>query len=487
MESGAWITDALVLLPVAGALLVWLLPLPRLAAGLMALAASLGEIALWAGAVARLDFSQGLTVQLEERAEWFGDLGISYHVGLTGFSVWLVGLTAVVMAVAVAYGGWAGRERARAYFGLMLLLTAATVGVFVAQDYLLFYVFWEAMLIPLYILVGVWGGPGRLAATLKLVVYTMAGSLVMLAAIIVLGLQNGTFDMVESPPSSSVWLFLGFACAFAVKAPLVPFHGWLPDAYRQAPPEVAGILSGVVSKAASYGFLAIAVLRFDGDTVRDLQEAVLALAAIGIVYGSLLAFRAPDARGVVAYSSLAQLGLITLGLFALNLAGFNGAVLQMVNHGLISTALFLLCGIVERRAGSGHFGLLGGMARGRPALATLTMTTGVIALAVPGSTAFAGEFLILAGVFDQGLGWAVVGAAAMVLAAMYMLRFISAILHDRPGPAVARSGPDLQLGELSVLVPLVACLLFLSAWPAAVTSHTFGQTKDTPALSGGGR
>ena len=309
----------------------------------------------------------------------------------------------------------------------------------------------------------------------------------MLAAIIVLGLQNGTFDMVESPPSSSVWLFLGFAAAFAVKAPLFPFHGWLPDAYRQAPPEVAGILSGIVSKAAAYGFLAIAILRFQGHTVRDVQEAVLALGAIGLVYGSLLAFRAPDARGVVAYSSLAQLGLITLGLFALNLAGFNGAVLQMVNHGLISTALFLLCGVVEQRAGSGHFSLLGGMARGRPALATLVMTTGVIALAVPGSTAFAGEFLILTGVFDQGYGWAIVGAGAMVLAAMYMLRLISAILHEGPRSAGATRGPDLRLGELGVLVPLLACLLVLSAWPAAVTSHTFGQTKETPALAKGGR
>ncbi|MER3411570.1 MAG: hypothetical protein C4305_04110 [Thermoleophilia bacterium] len=165
MGQGAWITDGLVLLPLAGALLCWLSPLPRVAVGVVALALSLGEVALWAGALARVDFSQGLTVQLEERAEWFGDLGISYHVGLTGFSVWLVGLTAVAMAAGVGYALWAGRERARAYFGLMLFLTAATVGVFVAQDYLLFYVFWEAMLIPLYVLVGVWGGPDRLAAT----------------------------------------------------------------------------------------------------------------------------------------------------------------------------------------------------------------------------------------------------------------------------------------------------------------------------------
>jgi NADH-quinone oxidoreductase subunit M len=484
MTAGAWITDTLILLPLAGAVVLWLLPLPRFAAGLAALAISLAEIALWIGALARIDFSRGLAVQLEQRAAWFGDLGISYHVGLTGLGVWLAGLAVVAMAAAIAYAMWAGRARPRAYYGLMLLLTGALVGVFSAQDYLLFYVFWEAMLIPLYILVGVWGGPERLTATLKLVIYTMVGSLLMLAAIIVLGLENGTFDMVEGPPSSSVWLFLGFAAAFAVKAPLFPFHGWLPDAYRQSPPEVAAILSGVVSKAAAYGFLAIGLLRFDGDTVRDLQEVVLALAAVGLVYGSLLAFRAPDVRGIVAYSSLAQLGLITLGLFALNLAGLNGAVLQMVNHGLISTLLFLLCGIIEQRTGSGRLSLLGGMARGRPALATLVLAGGVIALAVPGSSAFAGEFLILTGVFSQGYGWAIVGAVAMVLAAMYMLRFIAAVLHGRPGQAVRADRPDLRAGELGVLVPLLACLLVLSAWPAAITSHTFGQTRETPALQG---
>src|SRR5215218_7337430 len=338
-------TTALILVPIGGGLAIWLLPLTRYTAGALALLVSLLEVGLWIDALIRFDFSRGL--QFEEQVSWFSDLNVSYHVGFYGFSLWLTGLTVVVMACAVGYGFWAGRERARAYFGLMLLLTGAVVGVFAAQDLLLFYVFWEAMLIPLYVLIGVWGGPGRLGATIKFVIYTMAGSLLMLAAVIVFGLSQKTFDLIDSGQSGSAWLFLGFAAAFAVKAPLFPLHGWLPDAYRESSPEVAAVLSGVVSKAAAYGFLRIALDKFP-EPVGDFRDLILVLAAVSLVYGSLLAFRAPDLRGIVAYSSLAQLGLVTLGLFAGNDAGLNGAVLQMVNHGLVSAALFLLAGGIER-------------------------------------------------------------------------------------------------------------------------------------------
>jgi NADH-quinone oxidoreductase subunit M len=479
---GSWVTTALIVLPLAGALVIWLLPWPRAAAGAVALAVSLAEVGLWIAMLADFDFSQAGSFQYEEQATWFGDLGVSYHVGFLGIGLWLAGLAVVCQAAAVAYAIRAGRDRPRAYFGLMLFLTGAMVGVFCAQDLLLFYVFWEAMLIPLYLLVGVWGGEGRQRATLLFVIYTMAGSLLMLASIIVFGLDQGTFDLIElTQEGSSTWLFLGFVAAFAVKAPIFPFHGWLPSAYREAPAEVAGVLSGVVSKAAAYGFLYIAILLFPGPAA-DLRVPLLALAAVGLVYGSLLAFRARDVRGVIAYSSLAQLGLIVLGLFATNLAGWNGALLQMVNHGLLSLTLFMLAGLIESRTGTGSFDRLGGMARGRPALATVLMVTGIIALAVPGSTAFAGEFLILTGVFDTGWGWAVVGAIAIVLAAMYMLRLISAVLHERTGSPVSSDARDLRPVELAVLVPLVACLLFLSAWPAAVTDHSFGQAGNTPAL-----
>jgi NADH-quinone oxidoreductase subunit M len=463
-----WLTTILILLPLGAALVVWLLPLSDRGAGSLALLAALAEVGVWINALTRFDFTDGL--QFDQRRAWFGDLGVSYHVGLQDFSLWLVGMAVVVLAAAIAYAFWTGRERARAYFGLMLFLTGAVVGVFAAQDLLLFYVFFEAMLIPLYVLVGVWGGAGRLTATLKFVIYTMAGSLLMLVAIIAFGLTEGTFDLSSGATSDNPLIFLGFVAAFAVKAPLFPLHGWLPDAYRESSAEVAAVLSGVVSKAATYGFLVIAIPLFP-EPARDLQPLLLALAAAGLVYGSLLAFRAPDVRGVIAYSSLAQMGLITIGLFALNDFGFEGAVLQMVNHGLISGVLFLLAGVIERRAATGDFARLGGMARGRPALATLLMTAGIIALAVPGSTAFAGEFLILAGVFDEGWGWAVVGAVAIVLAAMYMLRLISAVLHGHIGSSVPDEALDLRPAELAVIVPLVGCLIALSVWPAAVTDH----------------
>jgi NADH-quinone oxidoreductase subunit M len=470
MDEG-WLTTLLIFLPVAAGIVLWLLPLPRYWVGSLALLAALAEVGLWIDTLVAFDFGErGL--QFEHQGEWFSDLNVSYHVGLFGFSLWLVGLTAVVMAAAIAYAFWLGRDRPRAYFGLMLVLTGAIVGVFTAQDLLLFYVFFEAMLIPLYVLIGVWGGAGRLRATITFVIYTMAGSLLMLAAIIVLGLSQGTFDMVEGGTSGSAWIFLGFAVAFAVKAPLFPLHGWLPDAYRESPPEVSAVLSGVVSKAAAYGFLRIAIAKFPEPT-EDFRWLILSLAAIGLVYGSLLAFRAPDIRGVIAYSSLAQMGLITLGLFAGNDLGYDGAVLQMVVHGLVSATLFLLAGSIERRAATGDFALLGGMARGRPALATLLMTTGVIALAVPGSAAFAGEFLILAGVFRQGWGWAVVGALAILLAAMYTLRLISAVLHERRGTSVTDAALDLRPAEISILVPLVGCLLALSVWPAAISDRSF--------------
>jgi NADH-quinone oxidoreductase subunit M len=464
-------TTVLICLPLAAALVVWMLPLNPVSAGSLALLAALAEIGIWVQLVVRYDFAQG-GLQFSDRHTWFTDLNVSYHVGVYGFSVWLIGLTVVVMAAAIAYAFWAGRERARAYMGLMLFLTGAIVGVFSAQDLLLFYAFFEAMLIPLYVLVGVWGGPGRMGATLKFVLYTMAGSLLMLASIVVYGLSQHTFDLVQIGQSSSQWVFLGFVAAFAIKAPLFPFHGWLPDAYRESSPEVAAVLSGVVSKAAAYGFLRIAVAKFP-QPAHDFRVPILALSAIGLIYGSLLAFRAPDLRGVIAYSSLAQMGLITMGVFSVNDLGLDGSVLQMVNHGLISATLFLLAGMVERRALTGDLGRLGGMARGRPALATMLLTTGVIALAVPLSSAFAGEFLILAGVFQRGWGWSVAGAAAIVLAAMYVLRVVSAVLHREVGPVVSDSALDLRPAELGVTVPLVACLLALSVWPAAITQHSF--------------
>ncbi len=462
-----------------------MLPLPRTATAGLGFLVALMEVGLWIVAATQYDFEDG-GLQLGTSREWVESLGISYSVGFYGFSIWLVGVTVVVSAAAIGYALWVGRDRPRAYHALMLFLTGAVVATFAAQDLLLFYVSFEAMLIPLYVLVGVWGGARRQAATLTFVVYTMAGSLLMLASVVAFGVTQGTFSLVDSGTSDNVWIFLGFAIAFAVKAPLFPFHGWLPLAYREAPVEVAAVLSAIVSKTAIYGFLRIGLPKFP-EPVDDLTVPILVLAGAGLVYGSLLAFRAPDLRGVVAYSSMAQMGLITLGVFALNDLGLDGAVLLSVGHALISASMFLLVGMVERRCGTGELDALGGMARGRPALATVLLTAGVIALAVPGSATFAGEFLIMAGVYQEGWGYAAIVALGIVLAAMYTLRLISAVLHVRPGPAVRDEALDLRPGELALVLPLVACLLVLSAWPALVSQSSFADDRPSQVLAEGFR
>ena len=479
------LATALIVLPIAGAILVAILPLPRTATAGLSFLIALIEVGLWIVAAGQFDFDDG-GLQLATSTEWVDSLGISYSVGFYGFSLWLAGAAVVVSAAAIGYALWIGRDRPRAYHALMLGLTGAVVATFAAQDLLLFYVSFEAMLIPLYVLVGVWGGPRRGTATLTFIVYTMAGSLLMLAAVVAFGVTQGTFSLVDSGTSDNNWIFLGFAVAFAIKAPLFPLHGWLPLTYREAPVEVAAVLSGIVSKTAVFGFLRIALPKFP-EPADDLKGVILVLAAASLVYGSVLAFRAADLRGIVAYSSLAQMGLIVLGIFAFNDLGLDGAVLQSVNHALISASMFLLVGMVERRCATGDLDALGGMARGRPVLATVLLVAGMIALAVPGSTTFAGEFLIMAGVYGQGWGYAVVVALGVVLAAMYVLRLISAVLHVRPGPAVRDEALDLRLGELALVIPLVACLLVLSAWPALISESGFPGDSPAKVLAQGFR
>jgi NADH-quinone oxidoreductase subunit M len=306
----------------------------------------------------------------------------------------------------------------------------------------------------------------------------------MLASVVALGLSNGSFALSfpGDAGSGNDLIFLGFAAAFAVKAPLFPFHGWLRAAYTEAPPEVAAMLSGVVSKAAAFGFFYICALQFPEvmyvaaqDGTRPLTttgHVIFVLAAATLLYGSVMAFRQPDIRGVIAYSSMAQMGLITMGMLTLEFAGTLGGFLQAVNHGLVSAAMFLLAGITIKRCGTDDLSALGGMAKGRPILATVVMVTGMVVLAVPGASTFTGEFAILTSVFNLGWGYAVVGGLAIVLAALYGLRLISAILHLVRGSAVREDSPDLDRHELAFIVPLLLVLALLSAWPALVTGNS---------------
>jgi NADH-quinone oxidoreductase subunit M len=465
--SGSWTSTLLWLLPLGGALAVLVLPLRDAVRGALALLVTLATAFLALAAALEFDPSGG--TQYQQSHAWVRDIGLTYHVGMNGLSLVLVALTAICVPCALGFGLWAGRSNLRAYAALMLLLEAAVVLLLVARDLALFYVGFEAMLVPLALLIAVWGGPNRSRATIRFIIYTLAGSLLMLIGVITLGLRAGTFDLAAIGTSDSRWLFLAFMAAFAIKAPLYPFHGWVPDAYREAPPEVSALLSGVVSKAGAYGMLQFALPLFPGPA-HDLRRWFVAIAVAGLLWSSLIAFRQPDSRGVIAYSSIAQMSLIGLGIFVMSDIGATGATFQMVNHGLLSVLLFLIAGVVEVHTGDGLFRRVGGLARGRPALSTIVMTAGIAALAVPGSALFASEFLVLLGAFRD---WWLIGALAslaIVLSAMYMLRWISALLHDTPPePSVGLAGMRDLRWEAAYLVPLIACVLALSVYPYAVT------------------
>jgi NADH-quinone oxidoreductase subunit M len=468
----------LIAVPLAGAVLLALLPISRALAAYLATLVALAVAGAVAGLVYRFDIGGGEQFVTDEA--WVESLGIRFHVGIDGLSLAMVAVTALVMACVIGYAAWEGGARTRPYYALLLLLESALLLLFTAQDLIMFYVGFEAMLIPLYFLIGIWGGARRTQATLKFLVYTFVGTLLMLVGMIALALeQEGgiTFDIDALAGSTSEWIFLTFLLAFAIKSPIWPFHGWLPDAYRQAPPEVAAVLSGLASKAGAYGLLRL-VLPIFPEPVAEYRDILLVLAMVGLLYGSLLAFRQPDSRGVIAYSSIGQMGLITLGIFVLNDRGASGAAFQMVNHAILSAALFLLAGWIATQTGSDLFVRLGGLARGRPILASVVLVIGVATLAVPGSSTFASEFLILLGAFEYEVWAGVLASAAIVLAAMYMLRWISAVLHDRVGAAVEETAPpDLApAGGLLTIVPLVLAILALSFYPFGVTDRIDADT-----------
>ncbi len=461
-------TVLLIALPLVAAALLVALPLDRRQTELFTLVATLAEIAV--GIVALVQFNTDEGMQFVTDKVWISDfvLGTSVHfnVGMDGLGLFMMLLTSVGIAASVGAGIRAGREKPRAYYGLILLLEAALVLLFTAQDLVLFYVGWEVMMIPLFIMIYVWGGEGRKAATIKFVVYTMVGSLLMLVAIAAVGIKYHTFE-VSQVHSGAAWIFFFFAAAFCIKAPLFPLHGWMPTAYRESAPETTALLSGVISKAGAYGLLRFCLPMFPGPA-HDWRWLFLGLALAGLLYGSLLAFRQPDARGVVAYSSLGQMNLIIIGIFAFNANGSTGAIFQMVNHGLVSLAAFLLIGLIELRAGKDGFQWLGGLANNRPRFSTVLLFSTMFMLAVPGSSVFVSELYILIGAFQQQ-AWLGAGAAvAIVLAAMYALRWFSALAHLRNGEAISDETPDLRRGELLIAVPLILLLLATTVYPFGV-------------------
>jgi NADH-quinone oxidoreductase subunit M len=407
--------------------------------------------------------------------KWIPDLGIRYSLGVDGLNLWLVALTALLFAASSLWVVLRPPERAKLYAVHFGIAESAVLGAFLAQDLALFVLFFDLMLVPFYFLLGQWGGPDRIAAAVKMVIYTLVGSLLMLAgavAVAVLSARSGTPDFSLAylrdhllSDNTQKLLFVAFALAFLIKMPAFPFHGWMPDAYRNMPLPVLAVFSGVVSKVAAYGFLRIVLPLFPA-AADDWQLIMLILAVCSILYGSIQAFTQTNLRLILGFSSIAQLGFIVLGIFALDpdSRGAQGALLQAVNHGLVVAPLFLIIALLGARAGgSEDIRDMGGIAFRAPVLAALFLIVTLATLAMPGSANFVGEFLILLGVFTSKLVIALVASVGVVLASVYALRMYIRSMHNRQGPAVTSF--EMSLGDGLVIVPLVLVIIAFALYP----------------------
>jgi NADH-quinone oxidoreductase subunit M len=430
-----------------------------------------------------------LIFQFEEIHDWIPAIGAGYHLGLDGLSAWLLALDATVFllgAVAVPRT----TERLKFYSGLLLVTQTATIGVLLSVDMLLFYLFWEGMLVPLYFLLANYGDRDRGRATLKFIGYTVAGSLLMLLAIIYLYFHSqaaiaghASFDLQvlmnnPGPAQSPVtvfgrdlltplqFAFVAFALAFAIKVPVVPFHTWLPDSYASAPPATLTFFAGIVSKLGAFGFIRYGLTLFPGP-VHDFQWVLEGLAVAGILYAALLALAQTDIKRIVAYASVSHLGFIVLGIFALNVNGINGAIIQMVNHGLIIAALFLVVGYVEARTGTRDRHEIAGLERRMPWLYALFLVITLAGLGMPGMNSFTGEFTIMLGAFQANPALAVLAGVGTVLACWYMLRLHQGLMHE-PLSQRAERVRDIGIGERLVLLPLVGLMLLIGVYPKPI-------------------
>jgi len=480
MHTAPWLTVLLVI-PTAGALVVALLPKTRTTlAKQLALGLTLAELVI--AVIATAAYRPNVPgFQFAQRYDWIKQFGVSYSVGADGISIVLILLSAVLVPV-VVLASWheseEGKRSVPAFFALLLALQAGMVGVFAATDVFLFYVFFEAMLIPMYFLIGSYGAPReqtqRSYAAVKFLLYSLFGGLLMLAAVIGLyvvsvhQLGHGTFDFaalrqMHINPTTQKWLFLGFFFAFAIKAPLFPFHTWLPDAGAQSPTGGAVLLVGVLDKVGTFGLIRYCIPLFP-DAADYFAPLVLALAVIGIFYGALLAIGQRDMKRLVSYTSLAHFGFIALGCFAFTSQAGTGAVLYMVNHGLSTGLLFLVVGFLVSRRGSRDVNAYGGMAKVTPVLAGVFLIAGLSSLALPGMNSFVSEFLVLVGTFTRYRALAIVATCGIVLAAIYVLHLYK---RTMTGPVTQENSllTDLSVREKLVVAPIVALIVALGVYP----------------------
>jgi NADH-quinone oxidoreductase subunit M len=420
-------------------------------------------------------------MQFVESYSWIPSLGMGYRLGIDGISLFLVLLTTFLTPIAI-WSTWSAiTERVKGFMVSTLALETGMLGVFVSLDLFLFYVFWEAMLIPMYFIIGVWGGPRRIYAAVKFILFTMTGSLLMLVAILALYFVNqcytgvATFNLldyqgIQLPYNYQIWMFLAFALAFAIKVPMFPLHTWLPDAHVEAPTAGSVLLAAVLLKMGTYGFLRFCFPLFPEATVHFIPLFSV-LAIIGIIYGAFVALVQKDVKSLVAYSSVSHLGFVMLGLFALNMQSLQGSILQMLNHGVSTGALFLLVGMIYERRHTRLISDFGGISRVMPVFAAFFMIVALSSIGLPGTNGFVGEFLILLGTFRENWLYAAFGATGIILAAVYMLWMYQRVMFGSVDKPENEKLNDLSWREKLILVPIVVMIFWIGIYPSAFTSR----------------
>jgi NADH-quinone oxidoreductase subunit M len=460
----------LIVLPLAGALILLFVRNADIARWL-AIGVSVAELALCIPLLANFNPTTA-AMQFTESMPWIAAWDINYKVGVDGISILFVALTALLTTISIMVSWTAIQDRVREFMVAMLFLEAAMVGVFVALDLFLFYIFWEAMLIPMYLLIGVWGGPNRLYAAVKFFLYTLVGSVLMLIAIIAVYFAAGrTFDVLalmsfKFSHTFQMWAFAAFFTAFAVKVPMFPVHTWLPDAHVEAPTAGSIILAGILIKMGAYGFLRFS-LPFFPDAALAWTPAIMILSVVAIIYGAYMAFAQTDFKKLIAYSSVSHMGFVTLGIFALNSQGLEGGILQMLNHGVSTGALFLAVGVIYERTHTRLIADYGGIAARVPVYATFLLIVTLSSIGLPGTNGFIGEFTILLGAFLHTKIYAVIGSLGIILGAGYMLWLYQRVAFGKITNPHNEHLLDMNLREVAAALPLVALIFVIGLYPNA--------------------
>lgn len=465
----AHILTALIALPILGAVAVVCMPYRR-RLEIRIVSLSIAAITLLLAVKLALSFTGSGDFEFQQAYPWIPALGISYRVGVDGVSLLMILLTAILTPLAIGSSWTEVSRRVKEFHALVLVLEAALIGTFAALDAFLFYVFWEVVLIPMYFIIGIWGSGNRIRSAIKFVIFTSLGSLIMLVGILYYShAAGGTFDIIDwlahpLAPKVQLWLFAAFAFAFAIKIPIVPLHTWLPDAHTDAPTAGSILLAGVLLKMGAYGLYRFAMPLFPA-AVTIVTPYVLVLAVIGIIYGGLVALMQTDIKRLIAYSSVAHMGFVVLGLFALEYNAIQGAAMQMFNHGITTGALFMMAGMLYGRTGTRAIADYGGAARPMPLFATVFIVLAVASAGLPGLSTFVGEFLVLLGSFQTQTYYALAALFGVILAAAYLLWLVQRVFLGPVRGVIARNPDDLSVREHLLAMPLIALIIVMGIWP----------------------